>query len=81
MKIHKTDEEENGAEYLRLPSTDSPDEKIGEFDDGSGVIRPVYDSSKPTKKVVSNEQFIRAWNGAEYLSEAAEAIHNGNGDQ
>jgi len=31
-------------------------------------------SGPPIKKIVSNEQFIRAWNGAEYLSEAAEAM-------
>tara|TARA_B100001564_G_scaffold354815_1_gene366038 strand:- start:637 stop:1143 length:507 start_codon:yes stop_codon:yes gene_type:complete len=36
---------------------------------------PVVETpSKSQKKIVSNEQFIRAWNGAEYLSEAAEAM-------
>ena len=69
--ITKTDEEET-------PLVDPMDPHTGsELKAADLIDQPVYEtriSSNSTKKIVSNEQFIRAWNGAKYLSEAAEAM-------
>jgi len=72
MKVHKTEEEE-------MPLTDPMDPHMGsELKAADLIDQPAYETrispNTPTKKIVSNEEFIRAWNGAEYLSEAAEAM-------
>ena len=51
------------------------DEEMHTTETESVNTEPVVETpSTSQKKIVSNEQFIRAWNGAEYLSEAAEAM-------
>ena len=51
------------------------DEEMHTTETESVNTEPVVETPSPSqKKIVSNEQFIRAWNGAEYLSEAAEAM-------
>jgi len=65
MKVHKTEEEMFPLEGNSEKAADLIDQPVHE----TRISGP-----KPTKKIVSNEEFIRAWNGAEYLSEAADAM-------